>query len=1351
MTAEEGRWDYVEGEEPEQHYDPDEMDRARLRMKGEKDTLDKEEDLFSNSDVNMEYQQGQEQAEDVIEDEHEMLDAGVPEEEAHDLLKVAYPKESEEGGVGSGRHPEQIGQSEEPRGNARAEGQFMQKYPMTEEAPDDIDSDIFGKEYDPSGEPDIFDEDGQKFIDFIDKKEGEEVSQSEWDSMDNAGRVTTLIETHPEINIDNAKEYANYNFNDLPWHIKNIVDVAQEDVSVSGPPVGDTIPANVVDDEEEESPIGETKATERLDRPTMDALDAIKQDYAGDYYSDKTVYLETLGLIERDEDGKYRLTPEGHREYDNNYFETVDAQKQFDITSGQFQDTDVGKGFLEPTKYGYDGAQYGEANEGEYNTLWDLWHGRDHLTTGMTGNDKSEMMLNSGLSFDDPIAVMMKDREDLPQELQSYLQSTPASTISGRPFDAEVKATEDFVEQEHPRDHGKFTTKGGGDSGGKHADKSEKDLVKAIKGGSKDWNDWGRNEKNEELYAEIEKRNQELPTPKRPEGAGGSIFRDDPDAVSKMEKKVKYLEDVSDYWKKIIKFPHRDYQNHNQLGDAKWYALSNNSANLRDARKKLEGIKAQQGRGTQLVRKTTYKSDQYGKSKPRFYYSEEPKEEEKPKQKLIGNRQGKWNIDVPMKPEHRQNLINDVKERINRLQNDKDKETAGKKIDKVEDMSDEQLSKFFMWMGGKPVYSEAKESEWLVHTITQGKIPVTLGEKADQFDAINAVKRMYFGVEDGFIDDGDILSAVKVGESIGYEVMSWHLLPRYVKAKLGEGLIRTTESEWSTSTKEERKEILTGEGIAQDYIADQWNFGNRFEKMDTLEHWGFDQNLYDTRFEDLPFEVKQKIGGRPTDGDWYIQESKKKAIEVGSNPNPTIDDSYRQFVEPTEAPTGKTIVDQTYGVSEPETPDGQDLTGITIGDEENKLDFADLNEDELEAIAYADEEIIEKTPPKIKYHYYKQYPFGRRAGKQNPFGEVYYGSDQNESGRGWYCNTCDTEFESSAGAKAHGDAFINHLVREYSLSDQAKHDAGEVSIDTMDKARVWWDNTYPERQWSDMKIGERQHAILAFLRDPNTRLSEAKEFDSPLRDQYGNPYPTPEGIADCTFCGKVFDNWDILGDHITIVHNDQGRTREFYGGDAPSSILNHPDWTGYAGEGGKGSGRKPLNKSEDPKTRDKAHIGWKNYGIDDYIDKAEKEYLEGNEWLNDPQEDIDIPRLRELEDKDRAGLATLEDRNEQVTLTRKYLDWTDPDKSQPYWTSLTKTEGEEQSFSDMSDAELEDLGDKESTPVHAEEGGLGSGKKDHQQWMRAIEEEGTYDFCDNCSMITEQVNHKCQMCNKRVG
>ncbi len=158
-------------------------------------------------------------------------------------------------------------------------------------------------------------------------------------------------------------------------------------------------------------------------------------------------------------------------------------------------------------------------------------------------------------------------------------------------------------------------------------DKSTKDIINSIKGGSKDWRDWKFKDHIPEMR-EIERRNQEIPKPEKPEGyTNQTIFRDDPDAIAKMEAKVKYLENVADYWKKITKFPVRDWQNElgiGSLGDRKWYEMSNNSQLLNGARKKLEQIKNQ---GT-LTRNTTYKPDQYGKSKPRFYYTEEPKQGE---------------------------------------------------------------------------------------------------------------------------------------------------------------------------------------------------------------------------------------------------------------------------------------------------------------------------------------------------------------------------------------------------------------------------------------------------------------------------------------------------------------------------------------------------------------------------------------------------------------------------------------------------------------------------------------------------------------------------------------------------
>ena len=57
------------------------------------------------------------------------------------------------------------------------------------------------------------------------------------------------------------------------------------------------------------------------------------------------------------------------------------------------------------------------------------------------------------------------------------------------------------------------------------------------------------------------------------------------------------------------------------LGDRKFYAATSASTDLNMARKKLALIENQ---GT-LTRNVTYKENQFGKSKPRFYYTEESK------------------------------------------------------------------------------------------------------------------------------------------------------------------------------------------------------------------------------------------------------------------------------------------------------------------------------------------------------------------------------------------------------------------------------------------------------------------------------------------------------------------------------------------------------------------------------------------------------------------------------------------------------------------------------------------------------------------------------------------------------
>lgn len=137
---------------------------------------------------------------------------------------------------------------------------------------------------------------------------------------------------------------------------------------------------------------------------------------------------------------------------------------------------------------------------------------------------------------------------------------------------------------------------------------SDKDLIKAIKGEQ-------RNVINEKYYAEIERRNRQVAQPKHEKV--GTVFRDDPNAIEKQQKRVMNFENEQEFWKKIIKFPRRDFRGHNQLGDQRWFALTSASTNLREAKKKLDKLKSDKEKGIILTREPTFKG-----GKKRFFFKE---------------------------------------------------------------------------------------------------------------------------------------------------------------------------------------------------------------------------------------------------------------------------------------------------------------------------------------------------------------------------------------------------------------------------------------------------------------------------------------------------------------------------------------------------------------------------------------------------------------------------------------------------------------------------------------------------------------------------------------------------------
>lgn len=77
-------------------------------------------------------------------------------------------------------------------------------------------------------------------------------------------------------------------------------------------------------------------------------------------------------------------------------------------------------------------------------------------------------------------------------------------------------------------------------------------------------------------------------------------------------------------------------------------------------------------------------------------------------------------------------------------------------------------------------------------------------------------------------------------------------------------------------------------------------------------------------------------------------------------------------------------------------------------------------------------------------------------------------------------------------------------------------------------------------------------------------------METPIVNQNGEHWPKPTGPHICDFCVEEqkieveWRTWDELGIHIQLVHNEKGRTREFYNNkQPPQEVLDHPDWTGF--------------------------------------------------------------------------------------------------------------------------------------------------------------------------------------------
>lgn len=563
----------------------------------------------------------------------------------------------------------------------------------------------------------------------------------------------------------------------------------------------------------------------------------------------------------------------------------------------------------------------------------------------------------------------------------------------------------------------------------------------------------------------------------------------------------------------------------------------------------------------------------------------------------------------------------------------------------------------------------------------------------------------------------------------------------------------------------EKGKLIPYEGMTEDHKAIITNTWNEFKEQERKENAGesyakedaYDDAIIISEWGKLEGDKQGELLGidnvgwrsfsslNPTEQEQVRfalgnESYKKKAIE--------LDSIYNQFTDPLDAPTGKNIMDSVRGYSEPEA-NGQDIS---------------------------QEEIIEKTPPKIEYQYYKQYPFGRI--QKGFYGEV----DKTWWKGASYEEKAEELKNIGFGMGADIGSAINPLVyRNWEdLPNEARYMWGdfgkevkaiEVELSTMYQAHKWWDDKYPDRQWKDMNIGERQRAIMAFLRDPDTSLeSNANEVKiTEITWKSMGQSSRRDLVMDAGYFGDSSDPLVSMQQIDQLVNSEWNEL---------------PDWfrQNLAEEGGVGSGRKPY-ASKDPKRKDKAHVGWKNQGIQNYLDKAEKDYISGKTSSPDEYEYAGYHKAKEneedWEDKyysydppdayhgetrgyykcnicskgfdileyEYTGGSMYSDMKNHLKTKHGITEALNPNKCAFCGTTKDK-------HTDYSGHVFVPSGhvfdsDYQHTVKEAKEGGKGSGKKGHQQWMRSLEEDPSYVDCPNCKVITEKINGKCQMCGKK--
>jgi len=252
--------------------------------------------------------------------------------------------------------------------------------------------------------------------------------------------------------------------------------------------------------------------------------------------------------------------------------------------------------------------------------------------------------------------------------------------------------------------------------------------------------------------------------------------------------------------------------------------------------------------------------------------------------------------------------------------------------------------------------------------------------------------------------------------------------------------------------------------------------------------------------------------------------------------------------------------------------------------------------------------------------------------------------------------------------------------------DKDVEELTEVSLSYMNRAKEWW-NKKGLTKWDDMRIYEKQKVINAFTK---------YKLDS---DEF---FLEKEGNYHCPHCEFKDDDKETVYDHIGYSHMD---------------ALN-----------------KSITKEAEP-----THIGQKNHNIDKYLKIAEDDFLNDKGLDNDAYELFASEDLEQLLEEENGCWVC----GTEIQSGMKYCQYHCDHDDFSDFTGKCRDCGKNIPIHMM----VENL-ERELLTEIAKEGGKGSGRSGHQQWMRGATESPDYGNCKNCGISTEIRLGKCSMCGK---